>query len=121
MPSTCACTAGVPAGHCDGTFPSVQSCVDVWRNTAENAGSSSSIGGGAIFLSHDAGSEASRPALRVAGVRFDANEDPNGSAAVIDARGNSSLRILRSLFLNNMSGGNPNFRALIESRNDVLF
>lgn len=109
------------AGPCDGTFPSIQACVDVWRNTAENAGASSSIGGGgAAFLAHDPSSGASRPALRVAGARFDANEDPNGTAAAIDARGNASVRILRSLFLNNLAGGNPSFRALIESRNNVL-
>lgn len=107
------------AGQCTlsgGPWP----CVDVFSNRADNESFSTIVGaGGAAFLEHDPG--ASRPALRVAGALFESNQDPNGTAAVVDARGDSSVRILRSVFIANSAGGSEAFRAMIESRNDTLF
>lgn len=95
-------------------------CVWGISNTAENNSFSTSLGGGGFaFLEHDTG--APRPALRVAGALLSSNTDPNGTAAVVDARDNSSVRILRSVFSGNSAGGSVTFRALIESRANSLF
>ncbi len=100
----------------DSPFP----CVDLFSNRAFNQGGSASFGaGGFAHLSHE--DDAPRPALRIAGAMFESNNDVNGTAAVIEAQGNSSVRILRSVFVNNSAGGEAAFRALIESRSDTLF
>jgi hypothetical protein len=106
------------AGRCQlfGTAP----CVIGIGNRALNTGESTSFGaGGFARLSHATG--APRPALRVGGALFIDNEDPNGTAAVIDARGDSAVRILRSVFTSNSAGGLAGARAVVESRSDVLF
>lgn len=105
-------------GQCQ--FFGPQPCVWGIGNVAVNTSFSPSFGGGGFaHLDHDAG--APRPALRMAGALLSSNSDPNGSAAVVDARGNSSVRILRSVFANNSAGGTESFRALIESQADSLF
>lgn len=97
-------------------------CVSFRNNESRNEAGIEQLGsGGAAYLDHAAG--APRPALRIAGALFSGNRDPNGTAAVIDARNNSSIRVLRSVFVDNASGTNTGivFRSLIESRNDTLF
>ncbi len=97
-------------------------CVIFQDNESQNIGGDATFGsGGVAFLSHAVG--APRPAIRIAGALFQANRDPNGTAAVIDARGNSAIRLLRNVFINNASGtvsGTP-FRSLVEAQGDTLF
>lgn len=106
------------AGQCQFFGPTP--CVWAVSNRALNTGESTVWGaGGFARLSHEPG--APRPALRVAGALFLGNEDVNGTAAVIDARGNSAVRILRSVFSDNSAGGSETFRALIEANTEYLF
>lgn len=105
-------------GRCQ--FFGPQPCVLAAGNSAANTSFSPSLGGGGFaFLEHDAGAQ--RPALRVAGALFANNVDEAGTAAVIDARGNSSVRLLRNVFIGNEALGTESLRALVESRADVLF
>lgn len=107
------------AGSCT-LFGQPWPCVDLFNNGADNQSFSDTFGaGGFAFLEQAAG--APRPALRVAGAMFDNNADPNGTAAVVDARGQSSVRILRSVFRGNTAGGSTSFRTLVETRSDMLF
>jgi hypothetical protein len=95
-------------------------CANIWSNSSTNTGYSSTFGSGPVaFLNHD--KSADRPALRIAGARIQSNSDPNGTTATIDARGQSSVRILRSVLVGNTAGGEPFWRSLIESRRSMLF
>lgn len=107
------------AGSCE-LFGQPWPCVDLFNNESGNESFSNTFGaGGFAFLEQATG--APRPALRVAGAMFDNNADPNGTAAVVDARGESSVRILRSVFRGNSAGGSASFRTLVEARTSFLF
>ncbi len=95
-------------------------CVQGFYNFSQNLDQNAAWGaGGFAYLDHEP--EANRPAIRIAGAYLLGNNDPYGTAAVIDARGNASVRVLRSVFKNNMAGGTGQFQALIEARRDILF
>lgn len=107
------------AGACT-LFGQPWPCVDLFDNVAGNQTFSSAFGGGG-FAFLEQGTGAPRPALRVAGAMFDNNADPNGTTAVVDARGESSVRIVRSVFRGNSAGGSASFRTLVEARTSFLF
>ena len=113
-------THGDEAGKCVESDFLLGFCSALYENVAENESFPSDLGaGGVAFLDHDI--DAPRPALRMAGTLIVLNQDPNGATAAIEARGSSSLRLLRNVWGANFAGGAVGSRAMIASHHNILF
>lgn len=85
------------AGKC--TFFAPDICSLVIGNQSDNTDTPATPGGGAIYLTSEAGSQ--RGIARVKRTLFNGNQDPNGSVAVGMADNDNEFLIQRSVFINN--------------------